>query len=238
MISNQEGVISMQSVSNSRLKGQISKAIAATLCLIFLFSVFASGAQSGRKPPKRDEPPKPVQPPSEPEVEPAKTEKEKQPKSLTPLLILRGHSFNNASYYVDIVTDGCAVRLQKSSALKVNPSRTEVNRKEASDQAKASEELYVLWLEANFDRFDTGRNATYSDVSVDYYLFAPKTGDRKTSGKIYLRPYSSTGSGGGVPIPVPVPSNRVPVEYLLRQAGEDVADRILSALNLRAQSTY
>jgi hypothetical protein len=230
----------MQSVSISRFKGQISKAIAATLCLIFLFSVFASGAQSGRKPPKRDEPPKPVQPPSETEPPIETKESAKQPKSLIPMLILRGRSFNG-TYYVDIVTDGCAARLQKSQALKVNPSRTEVTRKEAMDQAKASEDLYVLWLEANFERFNMGSNSTYNsynDVSVDYFLFAPKTGDRKSWGKIYLRPYTPTATSGGAQIPVPVPSNRVPIEYLIRQAGEDIADRVLSSLNLRAQSIY
>lgn len=176
---------------------------------------------------------KPVQPSTE--EEPVKTESEKPPSSssLIPMLIVRGHTFNSSSYLVDIITDGCASRLQKSSSLKVNPSRAEVNRKEASDQAKASEELYVLWLEADLNRFDMDRTSTYSNTSIDYYLFAPKTGDRKTWGKIYLRPYTPSATPGGVQVPLPVPTGRVPVEYLLKQAGEDVAERVLSAMNLR-----
>jgi len=231
LISNQEGAISMKAVSISRPYRQLSKAVATTLCLIFLLSVVVSGAQSGRKVPKRNDPPKPVQPSTE--EEPVKAESEKPQSSLIPMLIVRGHTFNSSSYLVDIITDGCASRLQKSSSLKVNPSRAEVNRKEASDQAKASEELYVLWLEADLNRFDMDRTSTYSNTSVDYYLFAPKTGERKSWGKIYLRPYNPTTSTGGVNVPLPVPSGRVPVEYLLKQAGEDVADRVLSAMNLR-----
>lgn len=227
----------MKSVSTPRRNRQMSKAI-AVFCLILFLSAIASGAQSGRKIPKRTEPPKPVQPSTEQEPVKPESEPEKTQKSLIPMLILRGQSFNSSSFYVDIVMDGCASRLQKSLALKVTPSRSEVNRKEASDQAKASDELYVLWIEPNFDRFDMSRDSTYNSVSVDYYLFAPKTGDRKSWGKIYLRPYSPTATPGGVQVPLPVPSGRVPIEYLLKQAGEDVADRVLSALNLRAQSNY
>lgn len=209
--------------------------------MIFLFVAGVSGAQSGRKLPKRDEPPKPVQPPSESE-QPIKPEsesgKDKAQKSAIPVLILRSNSFNTTAVYVDIVTDGCASRLQKSLALKVNASRTQVNRKEASDQAKASDELYVLWLEADFERYSIERSTAYNNASVDYYLFAPKTGDRKTWGKIYLRPYTPTAGTGGARVPLPVPSNNVPVEYLLRQAGEDVADRVLSALNVRTSQIY
>lgn len=220
----------MRSVSIPRRNGQKSRAIAATLCLIFLFSAVTMGAQSGRKVPKRNEAPKPVQPSTE--KEPVKAESEKPEKSLTPLLILKSNAFNTSPFLADIVMDGCAARLQKSSALKVNASRTETHRGEASDRAKASQDLYVLWMEPQLDRIDMNRNANYTDVSVEFYLFAPQTGDRKTWGRVFLRPYTPTAGPGGARVPLPVPSGRVPIEYLLRQAGEDMADRVLNALSL------
>jgi hypothetical protein len=63
---------------------------------------------------------------------------------------------------------------------------------------------------------------------LDYALYEPGTGKVKTSGRIYQRPYYP----GGVIVPSQRSGVSIPIEYSIRQAGEDVAERILSVLNV------
>ena len=197
--------------------------------IVLLASSFAE-AQSGRRPPKRPES-EGVQKPTEPE--PSTKQEAKQPeKERTPVMLVKSNSMFGVYYAADYVIEGCAARLKQSSALQVEKHPNEMNRKEASDSAKASTNRYVVFLEMSSDRTRYNRNSTgqeyVEDMVVEYTVFTPGTGKIKTSGRVYqMRP---RGGVGGVGVPLPVPSGRATAEYTLKQAGRDVADRVIDSL--------
>jgi hypothetical protein len=185
-------------------------------------------AQSGRRPPKKTDPPAPVQPPSEPEPE-AKPSKPEAPR--TPVLVAKNvFGVGDEMTFSRALMEACAARLRKAQALEVDVSMEDKNRKQASDYAKNSSKIYVVWMELHFtsryDRYNTTRR-DYDSFYADYALYEPATGKSKTGGRVFQRPYQQGGVG-----PLPVPGGYVPIEYSIRQAGEDVADRILSAMNM------
>ena len=205
--------------------------IASIFCVgvIFLVSSFAE-AQSGRRPPKRTES-EGVQKPTEPE--PSTKQEEKKPeKERTPVMIVRSSSMFGVYYAADYVVEGCAARLKQSPTLQVEKHPNDMNRKQASDAAKVSTNRYVVFLEMSSDRGRYNPNSTgreyNEDIVVDYTVFTPGTGKVKTSGRVYqMRP---RGNVGGVGVPLPVPNGPATVEYSLKQAGRDVADRVLDSL--------
>jgi hypothetical protein len=108
-----------------------------------------------------------------------------------------------------------------------------MSRKEAGDFAKNSKTEHVLWLELDFDNMmrspsDNRRVELY----ISYAVFAPETGKVATHGRVHERPYQTT--IGGVGVPLPVPSGNAHIEYIIRQTGEDVADRVMDALHVNA----
>ncbi len=198
--------------------------IAIVFCLLFT----VADAQSGRRPPKKSEPPAPVQPPSEPEPE-AKPAKPEAPR--IPVLVSKNvFGIGDEITYSNTMLQACTARLAKAQALEVDASGENKNRKEASDYAKNSSKIYVVWIELHFtQRYNRNntRQGDYDSFYIDYVLYEPVTGKSKTGGRVHQQPYRQGGVG-----PLPVPGGYVPIEYSIRQAGQDVADRILSALNI------
>jgi hypothetical protein len=199
--------------------------IVLCLSLLLLIGSIATG-QSGRRLPKL--PPKPVEttPPKEPTPEENQPAKPQNKEPLIPVIvahqlpnIMSSHMLTNA------VIEGCLERLQKSTGLRAQFGR-EMNRKEASDLAKASADTYVLWLQLESDSFysdrsNTGRNDVQS-YYVNYVLYTPGTGKNRTQGHVYQRQR-------GV---LPIPRGGLAGEYTLKLAGRDLADKVLNALNL------
>ncbi len=208
--------------------------VALVFCVgvVLLISSFAE-AQSGRRPPKRTES-EGVQKSTEPE--PSTKQEAKPEKEQTPVMIVKSNSMYGVYYVADYVVEGCAARLKQSAALQVEKHPNEINRKEASDAAKASTNRYVVFLEMSSDRMGYNRNRDrmgqeyVEDMVVEYTVFTPGTGKIKTSGRVYqMRP---RGGVGGVGVPLPVPGGPATVEYTLKQAGRDVADRIIDSLTV------
>lgn len=198
--------------------------------IILLTSGFAQ-AQSGRRPPKRTES-EGVQRPTEQDP-PIKPSEEKQlAKEKTPILVVNSPSYFNSSYYSDYVAEGCAARLKQSASLSVEKSGREMNRKEASDAAMSPTPRYVVLLELTSERTGYGQRSDGryhpEDVVVQYTLFSPGTGKVKSSGRVYGRRAGTT--VGGVGIPLPVPDGPMAGEYILKQSGRDVADRIIDSI--------
>ena len=206
--------------------------VALVFCvgIILLISSFAE-AQSGRRPPKRTES-EGVQKSTEPE--PTTKQEAKPEKEQTPVMIVKSNSSYGVYYADEYVVEGCAARLKQSSALQVQKHPNEMNRKEAGDAAKVSANRYVVFLEMSSDRMRYNRDRMgreyIEDAVIDYTVFTPGTGKIKTSGRVYqMRP---RGGVGGVGVPLPVPSGPATVEYTLKQAGRDVADRIIDSLTV------
>ena len=119
--------------------------------------------------------------------------------------------------------DSCAARLRQAVLSSVRIAEKDMHRKEASDYAKNSTDVNVAWLEMERE----GMSNSIEDLAISYSLFAPGTGKSKAMGRVPLR---RRGVGGiGLPAPSGSPAA---LEYTFKQAGREVADRILNALNL------
>ena len=202
--------------------------------LIVLTAASLVEGQSGRRIPKK--PSSPDQLPttqSEPPVE-SPQPKEKKPQ-ISVLVVKYLPYINSSNIYSDAVMEGCLKRLQESAMVKVRGGK-EMNRKEASDYAKASEDTYVVWMQLQIDSTDTDR-AGVSGVNpyslyVEYAIFTPGTGKTKATGHVYQR----NRRVGGSPYPVPLPRTTGAAEYSLRYAGEETADRVLDNLGFTLPS--
>lgn len=199
--------------------------------IILLVSAFAE-AQSGRRPPKRSES-EGVQRPADPDP-PVKASETKQPeKDKTPVLVVESSSYFGSSYYSRYVAEGCTARLRQAATLIVDKGQREMNRKEASDAAISPTPRYVVLLELTSERmgYDRRRDNGYypEDVVVQYTVFSPGTGKVKTSGRVYARQAGRTVGGVGIPLPGPS-GGPAAAEYMLKQSGREVADRIIDSL--------
>ena len=201
------------------------------LCILVIVSLApVTQAQSGRRPPTQPKSPDPL-PPKQDEP-PIKQPSDKPSKPQIPVRVI-WHLSNIASptFYSQIVQDGCLERLSQSDLVKATPG-AELNRKQASDIAKASADTYVLWFELDVDAIDAGRaplgSVPAQYLYVNYVVFTPVTGKTRTSGHVYQRPRGPA----GMPLPVPGPQTGSSAEYSLKYAGSEMADRLLDALSL------
>jgi hypothetical protein len=217
----------------SRQRNSLLCTIAALLvCCVTLSSNGSPGnGQSGRRPPKRAESPDPL--PPKQEEPPIKPPQDKSKSRIPVKVVWYLQSISNSSIIARIVQSGCLERLAQSNSVDAAPAE-DLNRKQASDIAKASTDTYVLWFELELD----GTGAQTSRAGLDpawvqqlyvrYEVFAPATGKTKTTGHVYQRPRGP----GGLPLPMPAPGSTASAEYSLRYAGREMADRLLDALNL------
>ena len=220
-----KAIFRLRGTGATRLYALMICALAA-LVIASAFPVDAS--QSGRRIPKRPKQTDPV--PAEKSESPDDSTKTDPDRKLIPVRVAKSlPGVMSSPYLAAYVVDGCVSRLKSAPSLDVTTGG-DLNRKEASDYAKASKDIYVAWLEPELDRLDPHRNdPVYDDrVRVRYVLFEPVTGKMKTHGMVYLRPYRPT--VGGVGVPLPLPRGVSTIESHLRQAGEDAADRMLDAL--------
>jgi hypothetical protein len=209
------------------------------LCMMLILSAASLvNAQSGRKISKRPPAPAtqtttpsepPIPPPTAPSTTPSTAP---NTKPAIPVLVTRYlPNFNSSNIYTDIVIDGFMARMASAKGVSVQVGK-EVNRKQASDAAKASADGYVVWIQLQVDMVDAERagiganNPAY--LYVDYVVFTPGTGKQKSSGHVYQRP-NALGNG-----PLPLPRTNSAAEYMLRKAGEETAGRVLDALDLNA----
>ena len=206
---------------------------ALTLCVgIILISSSFAQAQSGRRPPKRSES-EGVQRPSEPDPPVKPSSPKESDKDRLPVLVAESNSYFSSYYYSDYVADACTARLKQAPTLIVEKSEREMNRKEASDAAKAPNPRLVVLLELTSERtgYDRRRDRGYypDDVVVTYTIFEQETGKLKTSGRVYARRAGTRVGGVGIPLPVPA-DGPAAAEYMLKQAGRETAERVLDVL--------
>jgi hypothetical protein len=195
----------------------------ALLCSTLLAPV---SAQSGRRLPNQKSQPSPPAP-TKVEAEERADDNKKDDRKTSVLISYTSQNLNIPQYYSGLISTACADRLQKSGGIKVQIGR-EMNRKEASDFARNSAEVYVVILQLENDSMrsgDSGWNGGYQDpryLLINYSVFEPKTGKSRTSGRAYPRANATD--------PRSLPQTSQAAEYRLKQAAEDAADRILKSL--------
>ena len=192
--------------------------------LIFAACALSVQAQSGRRQVKHP----PATPVPTPTPEPTPTTKKDDKASELSFLV--GSDRFNAPASIPLqfhsaALRGCADRLKARSSAQVDVAERDMNRGEAIEKAKASKNGYVVLLTLTLDV----AAASYDDVQLDFVVFAPETAKVVLTGRSYL-------SGSRVGPAVIGRTSRLPAgvfhESLVRQAGEDAADRILKKLKL------
>ena len=217
-----------------------ARVVAAPIVCAILTMVCAgiATAQSGRHLPDFT-PKQPSQAPPPEKEQPAAPD-QNQAKSLTPLIIMSDldetpvmgsvqRTDTETGMLLDVVIDGCIRRLREARAFATSREGRNVNRKEASDAAKAMEKGYVALIGLGQDNM-AGSTASASDLYVSFTIFSAVTGKAKSSGRVYGQ---SNAAG-----PLPLPQSGTPLEYTLRNAGRDLAERILNALNVVSPPTH
>jgi hypothetical protein len=219
---------SYQEQSVMRLKSLIlpRRAAGLFLCALLIFNLAAAAeGQSGRRVPKRPTAPDPLPPAqSEPPIQPPDQQSSSQnEKARIPVLVVKYlPNISSSNIAGSIVVEGFLERMQRAATVKVRTGK-DMNRKEASDYAKSSQDNYVVLLQLESDSANAGRGwEDPNDLYVDYVVFTPGTGKVKTSGHVYQRTR-------GV-IQTPLPRTTSGLEYALRRAGAETADRVLNSL--------
>jgi hypothetical protein len=197
-----------------------------TLCAVSLLVCLSQAAlaQSGRRQNKPLSPPTPVAADDEKEAKPeTKPRAEKPGPSAT--VIVGGDRFGSSAYtisgYIDEAIEACVAELNRSHGLEARGGGG-MSRKEAIDRAKKETETYVLWLDLRVE------GSRENDISVSYTLFMPQTAKVLTFGNVYLA--TRRAGRGPVSVGVPTPGGRMPLQYLMREAGRDVAERVIDKL--------
>lgn len=215
---------------NLCVQHSIANFAAVSVCvLLLLSSATVSGAQSGRRPPKRPTSPDPLKP--KPEEPPIKSPSDNDSTSKIPIKVVWHLSYIGTSpMYARTVQEACLKRLSQSGSVRATSAADEMNRKEAIDLAKASPDTYVVWFELEPDSVYGNRGGMGSVppqyLTVRFEVYTPTTGKTKTGGHIYQRPQ---GPGG---IPLPGPGTGGSAIYSLEYAGRELADRVLDNLGV------
>jgi hypothetical protein len=135
-------------------------------------------------------------------------------------------------------------RLSESPHVKITQEK-EMNRKEAADLAKTRTDDYVVWIQLEVDVKMNGTLESDSErasittinpgcLLIGYVVFTPATGKVRNQGRVYQDEYPSICTGTASR-PSPLPSDREPrhpVEYTLRKAAREAADRVMTALDI------
>lgn len=196
-------------------------------CLLLLGSVVL--AQSGRKQKKADPQPQVQgvnQPEArtvpEPEVAPDKPKEKPLEKGKAIQVSSAMGDMEIPMFYTTAVSDGCLDQLRRE--LKTAQLSTERNqtRSDAMKAAKDSEDLFVVWIELQFNRVGAG---SMNGVDVRFTIFEPKTGKQIFFGNGFPR------QPQGMPVP---PMGGTREQMLLDWAGRDIADQVIRKLGLRS----
>src|SRR5262249_1886536 len=158
----------------SLLHGVHAQRLRVLLCLLIIFGIGAiAEAQSGRRVPKRTESPPTTTTTTETET-PPEAPKPKPEPPLIPLLVVNDIWTGTGSPRISsIVLGSCVERLKEASTFE-NSVGKDMNRKQASDRAKAEKETHVIWLQLEGDSTGSIR-PNISDIYVDYVVYAPET---------------------------------------------------------------
>jgi len=206
------------------------------LFIVAAFVAFTTvvAAQSGRRSPSKPAPPPPNTPPESTSTNPT----ESAPKKAAEFQLLVGVDDPDPlsgipRYLADAVLDVCVRRLSQPAGVKVTAGPQNLTRGDATRAAKAETVRYVVWLQIGNSVSDAGRPAsrTADEYYLNFMLLEPATAKIKQSGHIL----GSARKVGNVGVGLPPASSGSPlyVEYIMKDAARQAAERILSALGIK-----
>ena len=207
--------------------------------LIIIVSLASFGfAQSGRRPRPSDKPAPPVvtaspAPAAQPAPPPPLPPPVPETRLSLALMIDNSRAFGVSTGITNTVINGFIGRMKQAEGISTTTGKSG-NRKDASDLAKQGTDIHVILLDIVSDNNSGIASASNSppEIFVEYTIFAPQTGKVETAGRIYLRPYQPNVNVGKIALPVPIPNvpgrSNAALEYSLKQAGAETADRVLT----------
>lgn len=192
--------------------------------LIIALCALSVQAQSGRRQTK----PAPAVPVPTPTPEPTATPKQNEKAPELVFFVATDRDSAPGSVPLSLhgaAQRGCADRLRARSSAAVDEPHKDMGRGEAIEKAKKSSNTYVIILTLKADDMSTRRG----DLVLDYLVLTPTTAKVLIAGRAYV---NQTRTG-----PVILgPTSRLPSgvyrESWLREAGEEVADKVLKKLNM------
>jgi len=198
----------------------IRNLVIGVLCLLFI--AVSVQAQSGRRQVK---PPPAAAPVPTPTPEPSPVAKKKEEAELVFLVASERNSMytNIPLYYYEVARRACGDRLRTRSTADVDVAERDMTRGEAIEKAKSAKKTYVVLLSLTFDNMSNN----HEDVQLDFLLLEPMTAKVVLTGRAYLNSNRKS--------PVIINPGRVSGLYreqLLRDAGQEVADRILRKMKI------
>lgn len=197
--------------------------IASLALLIFALCAATVQAQSGR----RQNKPEPAAPVPTPTPEPTPVSKKNDGEAELVLLVatdrMSGENWIPFSYYT-AAQQGCAERLRRGTAVDVDIAERDMTRGEAIKKAKSQTKTYVVLLSIKTDTMSN----QYDALELDFTVFEPATANVVITGRSYLNERRT----GPVVIGPTSRTSQVFRERYLKQAGEDIADRILKKLHI------
>jgi len=215
------------------IRRQTTRSLLSVVLLALL--TLTAHAQSGR----RQNNPAPAAPVPTPTPEPTPTAKPKSQQETDLGFIVamdRRDTFAGfpISFY-DAALLGCADSLKHGSSARIDVARQEMSRGDAIKKAKDEKTTYVILLKLANQSMTSTTSSNYTDIAVEYVVFAPTTGKVATSGRAY--PGSARKGPVVVGPSIPGSNNSILGEQLLKRAGEEAGDRILSALHISFPTT-
>lgn len=195
-----------------------------TVCMALVaICTLAVFAQSGRRVRKSQAMPVPT-----PEATPSPTQAAKPKPAFTFIVGLdRNVDFSRLSLNeFGGVVRSCVGRLNESLSVRAESLSHDLNRAEAVSMAKGQKEAYIVLLQFHADVFpgQTQRNGNQTNVYIEYWVFAPITAKRATSGDIYPRGYGNRR--------INLPTSTSGGDHYLNQAARGAAERILNHFHI------
>ena len=189
--------------------------------VIFVLCALSVQAQSGR----RKTPPPPAAPIPTPTPEPTPIPAKEEKKSELEFYVGTDRNLDSASIplaFYTIAQRGCADRLRTKSGGEVDAPHGDLPRGQAIQKAKSSTHTYVVLLVLDFASMPTASN----ELQLDFTVFSPETAKVLLTGRAYINANRS----GPVIVGKQIPAGMFR-EAWIREAGEEVADKILKRIN-------
>lgn len=185
------------------------------LCLFFAVAI---AAQSGR----RGKPTPAVLPTPEPTPIPGKPVEKLKPLTFI-VGVDRYASFQRIHLSaVTGIARTCAQRLDEPQTTKAEMVERDMDRSDAVRRAKEETEDYVVWIKLRPDSMgdNNGDSSDFTEIYLEYTVFAPGTGKQVTTGHAYPNAYRKS--------TVIMRPRGVNEDAYFNEAARDVADQILN----------
>ena len=165
--------------------------------LLFLLMVPICGvyAQSGRRAPKPQPSQQPATVPKEngADTQPRRNSTSAESAQKVNLLVARQRT--SKQFMSEDTIFACFLQRLNEFTGVSGSSLGELRREDAIKRARNEAESFVVLLQFEIDNFQGGRIVLNSpDLEVKYFVYAPRTGELKTKGKIYYQAISGAGA--------------------------------------------